>query len=212
MRCVWLDTPLAQAQVNLVDRLLDRFGSLPSPEELRAVARKEPGVHAPTSQMRTVRELEPPAADEGFAGVEQVAFARRPARGAQGGVFVAAAALRQAGWRDALEAGDRPHLVFDWSPDGTVDDLGGLGEKLQSVVSGPVGDRSVPAPGRPTDLLVPPAAPGSSSGLLTGTPHRPGALDSHRHRPGASHARDDAGRPLHRGGRLDSATFRRSLW
>ena len=73
-RCVWLDTPLAQAQVNLVERLLERFGSLPSPEELRAVARREPGVHAPTSQMRTVRELEPPSADEGFAGVEQVPF------------------------------------------------------------------------------------------------------------------------------------------
>jgi predicted kinase len=26
-RCIWLDTPLAQAQVNLVERLLDRFGS-----------------------------------------------------------------------------------------------------------------------------------------------------------------------------------------
>ena len=77
-RCVWLDTPLAQAQVNLVERLLERFGSLPSPEELRAVARREPGVHAPTSQMRTVRELEPPSADEGFAGVEQVPFTRAP--------------------------------------------------------------------------------------------------------------------------------------
>ena len=30
-RCVWLDTPLAQAQVNLVARLLERYGSLPSP-------------------------------------------------------------------------------------------------------------------------------------------------------------------------------------
>ena len=29
-RCVWLETPLAQAQVNLVERLLERFGSLPS--------------------------------------------------------------------------------------------------------------------------------------------------------------------------------------
>ena len=28
-RCVWIDTPLAQAQVNLVERLLERFGSLP---------------------------------------------------------------------------------------------------------------------------------------------------------------------------------------
>src|SRR5439155_21857583 len=33
-RCVWLDTPLAQAQVNLIGRLLDRLGSLPSPDEL----------------------------------------------------------------------------------------------------------------------------------------------------------------------------------
>jgi hypothetical protein len=49
---VWLDTPLAQAQVNLVERLLDRFGSLPSPEELRAT--REQGLLAPTSQMRTL--------------------------------------------------------------------------------------------------------------------------------------------------------------
>ena len=30
-RCIWLDTPLAQAQVNLVERLLDRFGTAPRP-------------------------------------------------------------------------------------------------------------------------------------------------------------------------------------
>ena len=35
-RCVWLDTPLAQAQVNLVERLLDRFDRLLSPEELKS--------------------------------------------------------------------------------------------------------------------------------------------------------------------------------
>jgi len=39
-RCVWLDIPLDQAQVNMVRRLLDRFGALPSPEELRAASRK----------------------------------------------------------------------------------------------------------------------------------------------------------------------------
>ena len=71
---MWIDTPLAQAQVNLVERLLDRFGSLPTPEELRGLARREPGVLAPTSQMRALRELEPPSTDEGFAGVEQVPF------------------------------------------------------------------------------------------------------------------------------------------
>jgi predicted kinase len=44
VRCIWCDTPLAQAQVNLVERILERFGSLPAPEELRALARREPGL------------------------------------------------------------------------------------------------------------------------------------------------------------------------
>ena len=60
-RCVWLDTPLAQAQVNLVERLLERFGRLPGPDELDELAKTEPGVMAPTRQMRAQRELEPPA-------------------------------------------------------------------------------------------------------------------------------------------------------
>src|SRR6185312_10346617 len=76
VRCVWLRTPLAQAQMNMVERLLERFGRLPSPDELRATARKEPWLLAPTAQMRTVRELEPPALDEGFAAVEEIDFIR----------------------------------------------------------------------------------------------------------------------------------------
>jgi len=81
---------------------------------------------APTSQMRAVRELEPPSVDEGFAAVDQVPFARTPVAGRVGsGVFVAAAALRQPGWERAVAQGDgaAPHLVFDWSPDGAVVDL-----------------------------------------------------------------------------------------
>jgi aryl-alcohol dehydrogenase-like predicted oxidoreductase len=70
-RCVWLDTPLAQAQVNLVERLLERFGVLPTPEELRETAKREPGLHLPTTQMRTLRELEPPSSEEGFADLER---------------------------------------------------------------------------------------------------------------------------------------------
>ena len=161
-RCIWLDTPLAQAQVNLVERLLDRFGSLPSPEELRAVARREPGVHAPTSQMRTVRELEPPTADEGFVGVEQVPFARAPARRGRGGVFVAAAALRQSGWKDALREADgqAPHLIFDWSPEGSVDELGGLAKELQAADPGPVETALCRHPAGPPICWCRPPLPG----------------------------------------------------
>ena len=116
VRCIWLDTPLAQAQVNLVERLLERFGSLPTPEELRTRGRLEPGLLAPTSQMRALRELEPPDADEGFASVDRIPFERAPADG-QAGVFVAATALAATDWAAETDP-SAPHLIFDWSPGG----------------------------------------------------------------------------------------------
>jgi aryl-alcohol dehydrogenase-like predicted oxidoreductase len=160
-RCIWLDTPLAQAQVNLVERLLERLGSLPTPEELRALARREPGVHGPTSQMRALRELEPPSTDEGFADVEQVPFARTPIQG-QAGVFVAAAALGAADWQRALEQGDSdaPHLVFDWKPDGAPNALADAAARLSAEVSGPVETALCPHPAGPPTCWCRPPLPG----------------------------------------------------
>jgi hypothetical protein len=113
--CIWLDTPLAQAQLNLVERVLDHFGRLPSPEELRRS--RTPGIFAPTSQLRAVRELEPPADDEGFTRIERVAFVRE-ARGGAPATFVAASC-----W--PVEAAG-PTLVFDWRPDGTPLSIEGI--------------------------------------------------------------------------------------
>ncbi len=159
-RCIWISTPLAQAQVNLVTRLLGRFGTLPTPDELRTVARRAPGVLTPTSQMRALRELEPPSTDEGFAGVEVMPFTRTgPSGPARGGVFVAAAALRQTGWERAIQQGDRdaPHLVFDWSPGGAPDALGPCVARLTAAVSGPVSSALCPhAAGPPTCWCRPP--------------------------------------------------------
>jgi aryl-alcohol dehydrogenase-like predicted oxidoreductase len=120
VRCIWLNTPLQQAQVNLVERLLDRFGGLPEPEQLRDKSRREPGLLLPTSQMRALRELEPPAADEGFAEIERVAFVREARPPGRAGVLVAGAALEQAGPEGILAqaAPGGPILVFDWDPDG----------------------------------------------------------------------------------------------
>jgi hypothetical protein len=162
-RCVWLDTPLAQAQVNLVERLLERFGALPTPDELRELARREPGVLAPTSQMRSLRELEPPETDEGFAEVEQVPFTRASHRERGGvGVFVAAAALRRPGWEDALGQTDPavPHLVFDWSPDGAPDDLADVVALLSAAVSGPVEAALCSHPAGPPTCWCRPPLPG----------------------------------------------------
>jgi AAA domain len=162
-RCIWLDTPLAQAQVNLVERLLERLGSLPGPEELRALARRGDGVLAPTSQMRALRELEPPSTDEGWAAVERVPFARTPASHAAAvGVFVAGGVLAQPGWEKALEQGDQdaPHLVFDWMPDCSMDALAQAAASLAAEVSGPVGSVICPHPAGPPSCWCRPPLPG----------------------------------------------------
>ena len=141
-RCIWLDTPLAQAQVNMIERLLDRFGDLPEPEELTKAARSQPGLLAPTQQMRAFRELEPPTDDEGFASVERIPFERltHPDRLATG-VFVAAVADRTPEWERALASAvesTAPHLVFDWSPDGASARLEATAGAVAEIVSGAV--------------------------------------------------------------------------
>jgi len=162
-RCVWLDTPLADAQINLVERLLDDLGALPTPEELRQLARNRSGLLAPTSQMRTVRELEPPSTDEGFAEVDARAFVRvaRSAR-MRSGVFVAAAVLKRDGWERAIEEGDReaPHLLFDWQPGGTANALDDTVADLARHVAGPVEGALCPHPAGPPICWCRPPLPG----------------------------------------------------
>jgi hypothetical protein len=160
---VWLNTPLAHAQVNLVERLLDRFGALPSPGELRVLARSEPGLLLPTSQMRALRELEPPMLDEGLAGVDRVAFVREPdAARARQGVFVAAAAVAEHGWRAELADDQRaaPHLVFDWSPDGRTDVLDSAVARLAAEVEAPVEGALCPHGAGPPSCWCRPPLPG----------------------------------------------------
>jgi len=161
-RCVWLDTPLAQAQLNVVERLLERLGSLPTPEQLRELARTEPGVLAPTSQMRTFRELEPPSADEGFAAVEHVPFMRAASAPGPAGVLVAAGVLAEPGWEDAVAQGDpkAPHLVYDWNPDGDGAVLAAGAERLAATVFGSVQAALCPHPGGPPACWCRPPLPG----------------------------------------------------
>lgn len=150
VRCVWLDTPLAQAQINVVERLLDHVGSLPGPDELRRRAGREPWLLAPTSQLRALRELEPPSGDEGFATIERIEF-RRATRPGRAAVIVAAAALR-AGARPPARPG-APHLVFDWGDD----DLGPLAARLDAAV---VETASCPHGGGPPRCWCRPPLPG----------------------------------------------------
>lgn len=77
VRCVWLSTSLADAQVNAVSRLLQRYGKLVDDEELAAHRRRDPVAFLPTAQFRYQRELEPPDVSEGFSRVDVVPFERR---------------------------------------------------------------------------------------------------------------------------------------
>jgi hypothetical protein len=117
---------------------------------------------APTAQMRSLRELEPPAADEGFAVVEEVPFRRAPAGAGGPGVLVAAAAIGRARFDDALGQADRhaPHLVFDWRPGGLPDALVPAVARLSAVVSGPVHSALCPHPAGPPRCWCRPPLPG----------------------------------------------------
>jgi aryl-alcohol dehydrogenase-like predicted oxidoreductase len=161
VRCVWVDTPIAQAQVNLVDRILQRFGELPAPNELRRVSRQEAGLLAPMSQLRAVRELEQPSADEGFAELERVPFVREAGAGGAG-VLVAAACLAEPGWEGLLGglAPDRPHLLFDWRPAADADVLAVDAARLSAVVAGPVDHAVCAHPGGPPACWCRPPLPG----------------------------------------------------
>jgi predicted kinase len=77
VRCVWLSTSLADAQVNAVSRLVERFGKLLDVEEISTHHRRDPVALAPTALFRYQRELEPPDVSEGFSRVEVVSFERK---------------------------------------------------------------------------------------------------------------------------------------
>lgn len=80
VRCVWLDTPIEQAQINAVWRILERYGRLLSPQEMARTSRRDPNVFDPRVQNRYRRAFEPPEENEGFVAVERVPFVRKKDR------------------------------------------------------------------------------------------------------------------------------------
>jgi predicted kinase/histidinol phosphatase-like enzyme len=77
VRCAWLDTPIADAQINAIRRLLDAHGKLPTPQELHSSGKRDHRYFGPDAQFRYERALEPPTLEEGFERVDTVPFERR---------------------------------------------------------------------------------------------------------------------------------------
>lgn len=76
-RCVWLQTSLEDAQVNVAQRIVQRYGRLLEPDALKNAARKDPGALAPQALYRHRREFEAPHESEGFSRIDMVPFQRR---------------------------------------------------------------------------------------------------------------------------------------
>jgi aryl-alcohol dehydrogenase-like predicted oxidoreductase/predicted kinase len=77
VRCVWLSTSLEDAQTNAVWRIVDRYGRLPSDDDLARLRRSDVAAFLPGAQFNYRRELEPPDPSEGFSRVDVVPFVRR---------------------------------------------------------------------------------------------------------------------------------------
>ncbi|HEX6049583.1 MAG TPA: aldo/keto reductase [Gemmatimonadaceae bacterium] len=76
VRCVWVTTGIADAQVNAITRMIDAHGRLPSPEEIRERGKDDPRFIGPDAQFRYERSIEPPVLDEGFERVDERPFER----------------------------------------------------------------------------------------------------------------------------------------
>ncbi len=165
-RCVWVDTPLGRAQVQAVERLFDRYGRVPAPDELRALQRKDPAAFAPTTQLRFRRDLEPPTDAEGFVAVERLEPPRVEPEGRVGrGLLLEIEALLSLA-PEALAAalGDRladRALVFGWTEGQPPS---GLEERVRALpqrsLLGEVDVASCAHPGGPPTCWCRPPLPG----------------------------------------------------
>ncbi len=128
VRCVHFDTPIHDAQTNVVLRMLEKYGALLGPDEIARHAKKDPNLVRPTVLFRMARELEPPSMDEGFTEIDTVPFVRSPRASAEraGAMFALDAlvcdeALAPRADAEAIVTAAAPEgapcLVFAWRPD-----------------------------------------------------------------------------------------------
>jgi aryl-alcohol dehydrogenase-like predicted oxidoreductase/histidinol phosphatase-like enzyme len=88
VRCIRLNTSVADAQINAVSRLIEAHGRLPMPDELRKLGRSDHRYFGPDAQFRYERQVEAPVLEEGFIGIEDGEFVRKAATGFSGKAMV----------------------------------------------------------------------------------------------------------------------------
>ena len=119
VRCIWLTTTVADAQINCIQRMVDVHGSLPSPEEIRQRGKSDTRYLGPDAQFRYERTLEPPTMDEGFVSIESREFFRAASVHPHRAVILDFDALRHVAIRQTvLRHREEGWLVFAhaWRP------------------------------------------------------------------------------------------------
>jgi len=76
VRGTWIDVSLEDAQRNVIERMLAAHGRLLEPREMERM--KDPTALPPHVLFRTLREMERPSEDEGFASLDGASFSREP--------------------------------------------------------------------------------------------------------------------------------------
>lgn len=77
VRCVFLQTSMAEARINVVLRMLAKYGLPLGPEEMQACVKSDPNLPPPQALNRWMTSFEPPTTAEGFTKVDVVPFVRR---------------------------------------------------------------------------------------------------------------------------------------
>jgi predicted kinase len=87
VRGVWIETAVEDAQVNVIERMLEAHGRLLEPREMERA--RDPSALSPMAILRMMRDLERPEADEGFTSLETLPFSRVLASRTSSARFVA---------------------------------------------------------------------------------------------------------------------------
>jgi HAD superfamily hydrolase (TIGR01662 family) len=76
VECYWLATGVPDAQYNAVKRMIELYGKLLMPEEIKEKTKEHPGIYPPAPIFKARKDFEKPTLAEGFTKVEKIAFVR----------------------------------------------------------------------------------------------------------------------------------------
>jgi HAD superfamily hydrolase (TIGR01662 family) len=88
VRAIWLDTPVEEACINVIGRMIELTGGLQGPDELKQLQKQHANLIPPVALSQFMGVFEPPTLLEGFDAVERRPFVRRKRPGTTKGLLL----------------------------------------------------------------------------------------------------------------------------